>query len=218
MKMCFTSHFLLISQRHTRERPNPRERECVSPVTVSRSKFASILLAATLLLAAAPAWSEPEKGGGGKPDTDRPDRERNDNARGRRTPTTKVQGGYAVKIAGYYTGSGKVAVDSGGVTIEGTVIDPRSKSYALKAGKLEVVEDRFRGEGTLGDMTITIDGRVDPEDPQDPEAPKGPGNSGEAPGRSKNRVLIKGRVTFTFSTHTSPSHRARGAGEMRSGG
>lgn len=132
----------------------------------------------------------------------------NSNAAKRR-PSKNVQGGYAIKVAGYYRGSGAVRVSGDAISINATVTDPRGKSYALSSGNLEVFEDRFSGDGTLGDMTVTIDGRVDPQDLQDPADPKN---------KNKNGVLKNARVTFTFRTHTTPSHRARGAGDLREPG
>ena len=195
-----------------------------------RRQLGSILLAAALLLSAAgPVLSNPGakpdnpgKSNPGKPDgAGKPgdpgskgggssggNAGGQGNARGRRNPTDKVQGGYEVKIAGYYTGTGRVKVTGDGVTITGDVKDPQNNQYALKTDRLEVLEDRFRGEGTLGGMKVTIDGRVDPADPD-------PAKTGGPPGKSKNRVLLKGRVTFTFRTETDPIHRARGAGELR---
>ena len=174
-----------------------------------RRHVASTLLVAALLLSAAvPALSNQGNGGGKPDDPGKPGgvgRNGNDNARGKRNPTRKVQGSYGVKIAGYYKGTGDVKVSGDGISIQGTVTDPRGNSYTLSSDKLEVLEDRFRGGGTLGSMTVTIDGRVDPEDVEDPDDPED---------KNKKRVLKKGRVTFTFSTNTQPSHRARGAGEL----
>ena len=76
--------------------------------------------------------------------------------------------------------------------------DPDGKEYTLTARKLDVINDRFTGTGTLGGMSVDIDGRVDPQDKRGDE------------------VLKKGRIAFTF--RVSNGKHGRGAGDQRESG
>lgn len=141
-----------------------------------------MLLAAALVLSAVPVSADDGK----DPPT----------AASRR-PSGKVRGLYVVRIAGYYTGSGEARASSTGIKISARLKDARGKEYNFQARKLEIEDDRFFGTGTLGDMEVKIDGRLDAQD------------------RRGNGVLKKGRLTFTFSAN---GHHSRGAGDQRQPG
>ena len=117
---------------------------------------------------------------------------------GERGPSAKVRGKFTVKVAGYYTGSGQAHATGAGLKINVTVRDPSGASHELRASKLEVVNDRFRGSGELAGATVEIDGRLDAQD------------------RNQGGVLKKGRITFTF--RTSSGHSGRGAGALEEPG
>ena len=115
-----------------------------------------------------------------------------------KVPTRKVRGRYNVKIAGYYVGGGEAHATSTGIKISALVRDPDGRQYTLSARRMQVLNDRFTGTGTLGNMDVEIDGRVDPQDKRGEE------------------VLKKGRITFTF--RVSNGKHGRGAGEQREQG
>jgi hypothetical protein len=117
-------------------------------------------------------------------------------------PTAKVQGDYAIRIAGYYSGAGTGSATGAGIKISAKVKDPAGNQYDLQAKQLSVVDDRFSGIGSLGGVEVRIDGRLDPRDATGNNGVKG------------NEVLKKGRMTFTFSAN---GHHARGAGEQKPG-
>jgi len=110
-------------------------------------------------------------------------------------PSSKVRGKYVLRIAGYYTGSGELHATGAGVRISAAVRDPAGTLHQLATDPLDVVNDRFRGSGTLAGGTVEVDGRLDPKDGQ------------------RGQVLKSGRVTFTF--RSSSGHFARGAGDQR---
>lgn len=115
-----------------------------------------------------------------------------------KVPSKRVRGKYVLKIAGYYVGGGEAHATPTGIKISARVKDPDGKEYTLSARKLEVLNDRFTGKGTLGDMEVDIDGRVDPQD------------------RRGEEVLKKGRMTFTF--RAANGRHGRGAGDQRQQG
>lgn len=164
-------------------------------MSARRSHFASVLVAAALLLsAAAPALSDPKGGQGGGQGGGA------DNSK-RHQPTPKVQGKYIIRIAGYYTGSGTAQASADGIKISARVKDPSGKEYSFQSGRLDVVDDRFSGTGTLDGTEVRIDGRLDPRD-------------GNGKGKG-NEVLKNGRMTFTFGAN---GRFSRGAGDQRQGG
>jgi hypothetical protein len=110
-------------------------------------------------------------------------------------PSAKVRGTYALKIAGYYRGSGEAHASGSGIKINGKVEDPKGNRYTLTSKQLEVTNDRFRGTGTLNSLQVEIDGRLDPKDD----------GTGE--------VLKRGRITLTF--RAADGHFGRAAGEMK---
>jgi hypothetical protein len=114
---------------------------------------------------------------------------------GPNVPSKRVRGKYVIKIAGYYVGGGEAHATPTGIKISARVKDPAGKEAVLSAKKLEVVNDRFTGKGTLGDMEVDIDGRVDPQDKRGEE------------------VLKKGRIIFTF--RAANGKHSRGAGDQR---
>lgn len=115
-----------------------------------------------------------------------------------KVPTKKVRGKYVLKIAGFYTGSGEAHATGAGIKISGKVKDPKGVEFKLDSKGLDVVNDRFRGTGTLDSMEVEIDGRLDAKDD----------NNGD--------VLKNGRITLTF--RTSDGHSSRAAGDLREKG
>ena len=112
-----------------------------------------------------------------------------------KVPSKRVRGKYVLKIAGHYVGGGEAHATPSGIKISARVKDPEGRTAVLSAKNLEVVNDRFTGKGTLGDMEVDIDGRVDPQD------------------RRGEEVLKKGRITFTF--RAANGKHGRGAGDQR---
>ena len=195
-------------------------------MTARRFKLVSVFLAATLLLAIGPgiaaADGKPGSGNGGNSGSNSGGKGggsgsnaggNSGKARGSKNPSKEVQGRYDITIAGYYRGSGTAQVTGSGITIAATVRDPAGKTYKLTSGKLDITDERFKGDGDLSGFPARIDGRVDPAD--EPE----PGNSGQGQGqgqgRGKKAVLKKARIMFTFSAE---GHRARGAGAIGGSG
>ena len=168
---------------------------------LSRTKFAVIALAvlAVSLPCAPAAWgqgnSNNSPGNGGANNGQGQSQGRgHGRAHGRRRGATpKVQGPYDITIAGYYRGGGTAEAASA-VSIRAQVTDPRGTTSTLEASGLEVINNRFRGVGTLGGKDVAIVGRVDEHDEPTDE----------------KKVLKKSRITFTF--RTGP-HFGRGAGE-----
>ena len=111
----------------------------------------------------------------------------------RRGATPKVEGPYQVTIAGYYKGGG-TAEAAAQVSIRAEVTDPKGTTSTLQASGLDVINNRFRGVGTLAGRNVDIVGRVDEHDEPTDE----------------KKVLKKSRITFTFRDGT---RYGRGAGE-----
>jgi hypothetical protein len=164
----------------------PKERKWAA-VVVRRIKFAIIALAALALSLG------PVAGAAADPPKDPPG-----NGPNNKVPSKRVRGKYVLTIAGYYVGGGEAHATPTGIKISARVKDPDGTVYDLSARKLEIVNDRFTGKGTLGDMEVDIDGRVDPQD------------------RRGEEVLKKGRMTFTF--RAANGKHARGAGDQREQG
>ena len=163
----------------------------------SRIKFVLIaLVALTVSLPCAPAaW-----GGQGSSNNTPPNNGSNGQSRGqgraygkRKGATQKAMGPYHIKIAGYYTGGGTADATSS-VSIRAEVTDPRGNTSTLQASGLDVVNNRFRGKGTLAGRDVEIVGRLDEHDEATDE----------------KKVLKKSRITFTFRDGT---RYGRGAGE-----
>jgi hypothetical protein len=173
------------------------------------SQFASLILAAALLLStAAPVLSAPKKNNGASSGNNGSGNGNNGNGNNgngnggtgvgqnkpkhSNKPTERVQGEYDVRIVGYYSGTGTARASAGGIKISGRVTDPAGKAMDLLTKNLDVSDDRFSGTGTLDGAEVRFDGRLDPQDLRG------------------NDVLKRGRITFTFSAN---GHHSRGAGE-----
>ena len=190
VKAACPSHSLLISPGHAPGSIPPGERKCCASVFARTFHHALVVLVASAVLLAGAAGvaraddgGQPPAPGGGPNDKPSPSR-----------PSAKVRGLYVVRIAGYYSGTGEARASDAGIKISAKVKDPNGKDYSFQAKKLDIVDDRFTGTGTLEGVEVNIDGRVDPQDTRG------------------NEVLKKGRITFTFSAN---GHHSRGVGELR---
>ena len=193
-------------------------RRCIE-VILSRTKFVlvAVVALAVSLPCAPPAWGQgnsgnnPGSGGGNAPGAGQGGNgpgvgqgpgqgQGQGQGRGhgrahgrRRGATPKVEGPYEIQIAGYYTGGGTAEANAA-VSIRAKVTDPNGTTSILQASGLEVINNRFRGNGSLGGRDVLIIGRVDERDEVTDE----------------KKVLKKSRILFTFRDGT---RYGRGAGE-----
>lgn len=73
-------------------------------------------------------------------------------------------GSYSVRVGGYYVGNGHAAVGAKSVNIVAEVTDGSGASGKLHASSLDLVDNRFQGQGTCMGVTVTLSGRIDPGD------------------------------------------------------
>jgi len=105
--------------------------------------------------------------------------------------TNAATGTYVIKIAGYYTGTGQASVGTGVVHITGNVQDPSGAKGLLRAD-IKVSSAHFAGTGTVMQLPMTVEGRVDTADTK-----RG----------VRNPVQIGPRIVATFTS--SEGHRGR---------
>jgi hypothetical protein len=82
-------------------------------------------------------------------------------SRGERRPPRSNDGAYALRISGYYRGSGTASVTRQAVSITADVKTEGGTAATLKAESLVIDGTYFSGEGTVGDAKVTITGRLD---------------------------------------------------------
>jgi len=170
-------------------------------------RYLAVLLMACAL--AAPASGVPGNGNGGGNGGGNGNSGGNGNGGGnggngqsspnRRGGGKKETGSYRqIKVAGYYSGSGKASALGKNVSIQAELKDPTGAKYKLSAENLTREDNHFYGPGDLSGDRVQIDGRVDPVD--------------EDEGNGKGPVVKIGRITFTFRSETS-GRGGRGVGK-----
>lgn len=122
----------------------------------------------------------------------------NGNGQSRRGPKKETGSYKKIKVAGYYSGSGKASASGKGVSIQADLKDPTGAKHKLTAENLTRENNHFYGTGVISGEKVQIDGRVDPVD--------------EDEGNGKSKVVKIGRITFTFRSETS-GRGGRGVGE-----
>jgi hypothetical protein len=111
-------------------------------------------------------------------------------------PST-YSGSFIVYVRGFWSGSGVATVTAGTVQIQATVTDDSGQTGPLIADNLPLVDNHFRGTGTVFGIPMTVEGRVEAADPVGPGKGKG---KGKAKGRKPNddAVLTNARIGATF--------------------
>ena len=123
-------------------------------------------------------------------------------------PNTYV-GSFTVYVRGYWSGQGTATVTQGTVQIQATVVDEAGNVGTLTTAALTIVDGHFTGAGTVFDVPLLINGRVEAKDPptggpaKGKEKGKGKGGSGE------DQILTNARLGATF---TAGIHAGRIAG------
>ena len=110
---------------------------------------------------------------------------------GQNPPVEKVNGGYALVFAGFYTGSGNGAVTPKQVIVQGRVTDETGATgnFIVRCPRNG---NHFRGTGNAPGGSVTVTGRLDPY----------------------NKSLKASRLSFTYIVS---GKTGRGAGHGRGG-
>jgi hypothetical protein len=106
----------------------------------------------------------------------------------------QADGNYAVKVAGDYTGDGTADVTTASIKVSAQVQDPGGKAVTFSFD-LPMNNGRFFGQGSVGEMSCRVSGRVDGGDPVTSGGGKGKGKGG-----SNKEVLKNARIGVVFIT------------------
>jgi len=123
-----------------------------------------------------------------------------------RPPAPGTLGAYKVRVGGYYSGEGTAVVAARSVHFNIQVRDETGRIGRFRANNLPVVDNYFRGQGTVMGHSATIEGRIDPAD----------GQGGGQQGRGRPQIVRSARVLGSFQV--SDGHSGRIAGGRSGGG
>lgn len=123
-------------------------------------------------------------------------------------------GSFTVYVRGYWRGQGTATVTQSTVQIQATVTDDSGNVGTLTTAALNIVDGRFTGAGTVFDIPLIINGRVEAKDPPTAASGNGKGKNKGRDGSADEQILTNARLGATFTTisPTGPSHGGRVAG------
>ena len=108
----------------------------------------------------------------------------------------KTTGGYALIIAGQYTGTGTATVTDTSISISGVINLPDGSTANLTTPTMQLVNNRFTGAGNIKGNACTISGRVDLPSATDQE--------------TTDEQAITGRITATLTDSSGKTTRIVG--------